>query len=91
MYKIGDKVKIRTWKSMEKEFGLTSTGYINCNALFTELMHGFCGEIFTINKIEEDNRFRLKGNSWQFSTDMFVKSFPKGRYKRNESKMRNLQ
>ena len=29
IYKIGDKVKIRSWKSMENEFGLDWTGDIN--------------------------------------------------------------
>jgi len=33
-YKIGDKVRIKTWERMEEEYGLTSWGNINCNKLY---------------------------------------------------------
>lgn len=38
IYKIGDKVKIRSWKSMENEFGLDWTGDINSYINFTSGM-----------------------------------------------------
>jgi hypothetical protein len=33
-YKVGDKVKIKTWKQMEKEFGLNGDGFINSSPTF---------------------------------------------------------
>ena len=37
-YKVGDKVKIKTWEQMEKEFGVSSFGTINCSLHFTRKM-----------------------------------------------------
>ncbi len=37
-YKVGDKVKIKTWESMEKEFGVNSEGSIKGSLLFTKKM-----------------------------------------------------
>ncbi len=34
-YKVGDKVKIKTWEDMEKEYGLNSAGQIKCHFLLT--------------------------------------------------------
>lgn len=30
-FKVGDKVRIRSWEDMEKEFGVDSDGDIKCN------------------------------------------------------------
>ena len=50
-YKVGDKVKVRTWEDMEKEFGLNQNGYIDCDAAFVTDMKEYCGKIVTIAKI----------------------------------------
>lgn len=43
-FKIGQKVKIREWEDMEKEFGITHTGSIDCKYRFTERMKSICGD-----------------------------------------------
>ena len=43
-YKAGDKVKIKTWEEMEKEFGLGMDGNINCEATFVYSMEKFLDE-----------------------------------------------
>ena len=61
-YNMGDKVKIKTWDEMEREFGLDMCGNIACKLTFTKEMLTYAGEIVTISgvgdiwyHIEEDN------------------------------------
>jgi hypothetical protein len=58
-YKIGDKVKIKTWQQMEKEYGLNSVGNINSNDPFPEclervLNENFLDRILTITEVGEN-------------------------------------
>ena len=70
-FKIGDKVKIRQWDDMEKEFGLDTFGSINVRFHFPEGMRKYCGKVMTITDIWGDN-YTLEGaRSWSFSEDMF--------------------
>lgn len=52
-FKIGDRVRVRTWESMEAEFGISALGFYirvpNCG--FTEGMKQFCGKTYTIQNI----------------------------------------
>jgi hypothetical protein len=50
-FKVGDKVRIRSWKSMEKEFGLNRWGEINCPTPVVKGMKEYCGTIQTITAI----------------------------------------
>lgn len=74
-YKVGDKVRIRQWDDMEKEFGLDETGDIKCLCFFIESMKHLCGRTATIKDIR-DKKIKLtfddeSGNTnWQYSTDM---------------------
>jgi len=34
-YKVGDKVKIKTWEEMEEEFGLDKYGSINMSSIYS--------------------------------------------------------
>ena len=60
-YKVKNKVKIKTWKEMEKEYGISSYGgNIKCyyNYFFTEYMEKDieklnCNRILTINFIND--------------------------------------
>lgn len=47
-FKEGDKVRVRTWEDMEREFGLNEFGDINTPASFTPNMRKYCGKIFII-------------------------------------------
>jgi len=58
------KVKIKTWKEMEREFGLNGWGDINCMCNFTKEME---------NKMPEDRIIVLVNSAWKqwdISTDM---------------------
>ena len=47
MYKVGQKVRVKSWEQMEKEYGLNSCGSIKTPSSFTREMIWFCGMIFT--------------------------------------------
>lgn len=74
-FKIGDKVKIRTWESMAKEFGTDRDGDIECKCWFVTDMKKYCGKVFTIREVLRNGNYRLSGDddvySRRFSEDMF--------------------
>lgn len=51
-YNVGDRVVIREWDDMEKEYGLTFSSDINCHYTFAKGMRYLCGKEFTIKKID---------------------------------------
>ena len=51
--KIGDIVKFKSWKEMENEFGLTFSGDIDCEFVFTKYMKDLCGQYFQVNSISK--------------------------------------
>lgn len=50
-FKVGDRVKIKSWDRMVKEFGMNHTD-INCNGPFTSTMKYLCGLEGTITAFE---------------------------------------
>lgn len=82
--KVGDRVTIRQWNDMVKEFGLNYDGSIKCYATFASKMKKYCGKTFTITDDSEhlytlsDDFGNVLENSeysfaWAFSEDMFEK------------------
>lgn len=76
-FKPGDLVQIKSWDEMEKEFGLTEYGHINCRNKFIKEMTLFCGKVLTISEISNDlfgrcNVRFVEGSpgGWNYSTDM---------------------
>lgn len=76
-FKPGDLVEIKSWDEMEKEFGLTEYGHINCRNKFIKEMRPFCGKVLTISEICNDlfgsyNVRFVEGSpgGWNYSTDM---------------------
>ncbi len=50
VYSIGDRVRVRTWESMEEQFGLDDDGFIptgdpDCPVFFSPNMRCLCGRI----------------------------------------------
>ena len=71
-YKIGDKVKVRSWNDMEKEFGLNEYGNINNKyPTFVKQMRQFCGEIVTIYKIFSDSYSIEEDYNFSWTDEMF--------------------
>lgn len=79
MFKVGDRVRIRDWDDMEREYGTDSDGDINLpDVVFTRGMRHLCGRCATIRSIScHDDCFVLEnwsddsGNTgWFFSKSM---------------------
>lgn len=75
-FKVGDRVRIKSWEQMEKEFGKDCFESINCIPRFIEDMKHLCGKTATIDEICNYN-IKLKdwsgdsdGPYWFFSMDM---------------------
>ena len=75
-FKVGDRVRIKSWEQMEKEFGKDYFESINCIPRFIEDMKHLCGKTATIDEICNYD-IKLKdwsgdsdGPYWFFSMDM---------------------
>ena len=53
-FKPGDRVQIKTWKEMEKEYGLDKDGDIRCRNVFNTDMKHLCGTFATISRIGQN-------------------------------------
>lgn len=77
MHKLGDKVKIRQWSDMEKEFGLDEDGDIDCRCFFRIKMKKYCGRIGKVVCVYLGGFYGLSFDGetpgWYFSDDMFEK------------------
>ena len=78
-FKQGDKVRIRTWADMKKEFGEEHCGSCRCilaEERFTLGMKPLCGKVAYIEGTFADGRVSLGGwrtkqdTNWTFSADM---------------------
>ena len=74
-YKVGDKVRVRQWDDMAKEFGLIFGDDIDIpNCTFVNKMKRYCGSVVTIHDIVCNNsRYLVKEDDWNFFwiDDMF--------------------
>ena len=74
-YKVGDKVRVRQWDDMVKEFGTDEAGRINqkTGCRFTEEMKKFCGGVYEICSVLE-RIYLLKDGAkticWHFTDQM---------------------
>lgn len=71
-FKVGDKVRVRQWDDMKKEFGALPWGTIKVRCGFIEEMRQYCDKVVTITSITS-NGYRIKedGGKWYYSDDMF--------------------
>jgi len=71
-YKVGDKVRIKTWEEMEKKYGLYSGGSIKCG--FTKEMEKYINRNFSnrILEITEVIRgyYKIENTCWSWTEDM---------------------
>ena len=76
-YKVGDKIVIKTWEQMEKEFGGKNYGIysiIKCSFEFNTHMEKNIlrinkDRIFSIKEVWREG-YTIEGMPWQFSDDM---------------------
>ena len=65
-FKVGDKVKVRSWGSMEAEFGLNYGEIDNPDYPFVEDMKRYCGKYVTISGCHR-NYYNIKEDDEQYS------------------------
>ena len=55
-YKVGDKVRVREWDDMAKEFGVYGDGFfvVLSNGCFFRQMRKYCGKTMTIRAVNGD-------------------------------------
>jgi len=75
-FKVGDRVVVRDWGDMLKEYGATEGGTIHCRFGFTDTMRHLCGRTATVtdaNKgcIKVDFDDKSGDTIWSYSSDMF--------------------
>jgi len=73
-YKVGDRVKIKTWKEMKKEYGVDSDGTIYLSGCFVPDMEKYCGKIMTISRVEQIGYYEYymkeDGGYWHWNDKM---------------------
>lgn len=70
-YKVGDKVRVRSWEDMKKEFSLDHYGNINmATTNFDKCMKEWCGKILTIGRVYTSG-YRVKETGWWWIDEMF--------------------
>ena len=74
-YKVGDKIKIRTWEAMEEEFGLRYSTLIDCPLFFAEAMEQYLikknsDRVLIINKVVENKYYLCEGIRFHWSDSM---------------------
>jgi len=76
-YKVGDKVKIRSWDSMAKEYGTDCNGDIKIPHFFNRDMKKYCGRVMTICDMRPATighgyvYFLEDAAGWRFGEEMF--------------------
>ena len=71
-YKVGDKVTIRQWEDMEKEYGLTPERNIRTEVTFVKNMKYMCGNTYKVDEVTGSGNYFVDG--WIVSDQMIVKS-----------------
>ena len=84
-FKVGDKVRVRSWESMEKEFGFIDK-WNTINNGFVTGMRNYCGNIYEISEVDDDWYFLRTCSNYYFTDDMLepVKAETNGEHFRNE-------
>lgn len=68
-YKVGDRVVVRQWDDMEREFGLNEYGDINCKKIFVVPMNIHCGQTMEIVSVK-GKHYKMRDNDWRWTDDM---------------------
>lgn len=71
-YKVGDRVKVRSWNQMVNEYGVNQCGDIKMKPLFINSMREYCEKIVTIKEVC-GYHYCIKEDcgDWFWSDDMF--------------------
>ena len=78
-YKIGDRVKIKSWDRLVSEFGTDKFGNIPCDGYFAKAMGYLCGDIWTIEELNRTGKYYILNDergAWIISDDMIEDRVP---------------
>lgn len=77
-FKKGDKVRVRKWEDMEKEFGKYGNGNLKTIPPFFQEMRTLCGKVSVIDSTNEKGMYSLiEFEEWTFSDSMLEPVEPK--------------
>ena len=85
-FKVGDKVKVRSWEDMRDEFGTDDDGDIIIKeekVYFLKKMLDFCGTTQIISAVRDKSYFFKNDNGWHFTEEMFEPVIKKSPKKKN--------
>lgn len=71
-YEVGDKVLIKSWDQMVKEYGVDVVGDIECRFLFTKGMRVICEKVVTITSVMDKGSYRIDDEYYNISNDMIA-------------------
>lgn len=69
-FKVGDKVRVRNWDDMVKDYGTKYDGSICIGPSFTVSMKEYCGKVITITGINSSGYYTIDEDIWKFSDEM---------------------
>lgn len=71
-FKVGDRVRVRTWESLYAEFGdPDSSNHLKIRKGFNDEMRNLCGTVVTISYVYEDS-YSIKEAGWIWTDDMLM-------------------
>lgn len=70
-FKVGDRVKVKSWDDMAREFGVNTNNIILCEYRFVPYMRKYCGRIMTVT-MELCGAYELNNLIWSFTDDMLL-------------------
>ena len=82
IYKEGDKVLVREWDDMKKEYALDESGSIvipDCNYVFNSFMQKYCGTVLTILMIDCHGNYHMKDDEDRIVSQMFTERMFEGK------------
>ena len=72
-FEVGDKVQVREWDDMKKEFGVDSGGNINTpDWCFIDEMIKFCGKTYIISQIRTNGYYLSGCGDYIFTDEMLI-------------------
>lgn len=79
-YKVGDKVRVRDWDDMVKEFGICGGNITIPGCYFVEIMKKYCNNIVTISELTINDKYLVKedSNCFCWCDEMFESLDPFG-------------
>lgn len=75
-FKVGDKVKVKSWEEMANTYGIDEDGdiIINGSCVFSKAMEIYCDNVYEVNKLLVGNCcFLTNCEEWYFTDEMLDK------------------